>query len=234
VQAGGYAEARYWTRAAQKEVWRDGRVKAWNDDKSREGPHNFGKPFNLPNHPVVGITWYEALAFCRWLEEQLQVTGCTLSVWTAAGEKMREVKLAPGTFNVHLPTEPQWEKAVRGTDGRVYPWGDEADPNRANYADTGIGTTSAVGCFPGGVSPYGIEDLSGNVWEWCRTKWEGNYGDYKNDNDMQGTDRRVLRGGAFHSSTRFVRCAYRYHYSPLARSRYLGFRVVVSPFSRTE
>jgi formylglycine-generating enzyme required for sulfatase activity len=147
---------------------------------------------------VVGVTWYEALAFCRWLTLALREQG-----------ELRESE------EVMLPSEAHWEKAARGTDGCIYPWGDEADPNRANYNDTGIGTTSAVGCFPGGTSPYGLEDASGNVLEWCG-------------------DGRVVRGGAFDYVARFVRCAYRDFGDPTTRYGRLGFRVVVSPFSRTQ
>ncbi|MCP4538110.1 MAG: formylglycine-generating enzyme family protein, partial [Chloroflexi bacterium] len=148
VAAGGYRKRHYWTEAG----WEQKEQSGWS------GPDDYGDTYNLSNHPVVGVSWYEAAAFCRWFTEQLQQNG-----HLKAGEK------------ITLPTEPQWEKAARGVDGRRYPWGNDPDRNRANYGDTGIGTTSAVGCFPGGASPYGIEDLSGNVWEWCRTKWEGNY-----------------------------------------------------------
>jgi formylglycine-generating enzyme required for sulfatase activity len=216
VQAGGYHEERYWTQAAREEVWRDGKVKAWNDDEPREGPYDFGEPFNLPNHPVVGVTWYEAVAFCRWLTEVLQGRGDL--------EENQEIS---------LPTEPQWEKAARSTDGRHYPWGTGADPDLVNYEDTGIGTTIAVGCFPGGVSPYGIEELSGNVWEWCRTKWEDDYEGYQNDSALEGSSRRIVRGGSFASSADFVRCAARVRYFPVDRFRSYGFRVVVAPFSQS-
>jgi formylglycine-generating enzyme required for sulfatase activity/energy-coupling factor transporter ATP-binding protein EcfA2 len=212
TEAGGYAERRYWTQAAQREVWRDGKVKAYQDEEPREGPYDFGEPFNLSNHPVVGVTWYEAVAFCLWLTEALRRRG--------------EI----GTDEeITLPTEPQWEKAARGDGGRVYPWGEEIDPERANYDDAGIGATSAVGCFPGGASPYEVEDLSGNVWEWCRTKWEESYEGYQGDNDLEGTSRRVLRGGAFDLNAGLVRAAVRPRYDPYDRSWSYGFRVVLAP-----
>jgi formylglycine-generating enzyme required for sulfatase activity len=228
VDAGGYGEARYWTQAAQREVWTEGQVKAWNDGQPREGPYDFGESYNLPSHPVVGVTWYEAVAYCRWLEEQLRVTSCEFKVWENG--KLREKNVELGTLCVQLPTESQWEKAARGTDGRRYPWGNDPDPDRANYRDTGIGTTSAVGCFPGGVSPYGVQEMSGNVWEWCRTKWGCGYQDYRPDDDLEGSVVRVLRGGAFVSVPDLARCAYRFWYSPYHRFRNRGFRVVVSPF----
>ncbi len=206
VRAGGYQKRQYWTGAGWEHKERDGGI----------GPRALGDLFNLPNYPVVGVSWYEALAFCAWLTGQLR----------QGGELV-------GDEEISLPSELQWEKAARGVDGRVYPWGNDADPERANYADTGIGATSAVGCFPGGASPHGAEDLSGNVWEWCRTKFQDSYDDYRDDNDLEGSDRRVLWGGSFAYFARLVRCTYRNWNQPALRSAGLGFRLVLaSPSAR--
>ena len=220
VATGGYQKASYWSEAAKAGVWSSGRVKAWNDEQARDAPYDFGSSFGLSNHPVVGITWYEALAYCRWLTEQLRA-------WQGTPEPL--VSLLQGGWEVQLPSESQWEKAARGIDGRVYPWGAKPDSDKVNYMDTGIGATSTVGCFPGGRSPYGVEDLSGNVWEWCCTKWEDSYEHYRGDNDLEGTASRVLRGGAFGSSGGLVRCAGRDRDNPNARDYNFGFRLVLFP-----
>ncbi len=195
-----------------REKWRQCWTAAgWQWKGERAGPESYGGGAGLPNHPVVGLRWYEAIAFCRWLTTRLRQAG----------------ELGPDQI-LSLPSEAEWEKAARGTDGRVYPWGNEPDPNRASYDETGLGVTSAVGCFPGGSSPYGVEEMSGNVWEWSRTKWQANYErDQVDDDDLEGDAGRVVRGGAFHEDRWDVRCASRGGSSIENGLIYLGFRVVV-------
>jgi toxoflavin biosynthesis protein ToxD len=156
------------------------------------------------NHPQVGVSWYEAAAFCLWLSEK-------------TGHK------------VDLPTEAQWERAARHTDGRIFAWGNDFDAGCCNMGDTGIGGTSAVGIFPGGAAECGAMDMCGNVWEWCRTVYCDSYKDYqkKVSDDLEGTAARVVRGGAFFLNRDFVRCAVRLgHGGPGLRLEGNGFRVV--------
>jgi formylglycine-generating enzyme required for sulfatase activity len=170
-------------------------------------------PPELTNHPVVYVSWHDAVAYCGWLSKQRGTT-------------------------VRLPTEAEWEKAARGLDGRIYPWGDDFDPDRLNMDDTGIGTTSPVGMFHWGASPYGCLDMAGNVWEWTQSLWgkdvqkpEFGYPYNPNDGreniDAPGNVRRVLRGGSFFSYRLNVRCASRNGgYLPDGRLDYVGFRVL--------
>jgi len=224
VEAGGYDDRRWWTEAG----W------SWLQAGGRSSPRDYGPPFNLDNHPVVGITWYEAVAYTRWLTERLReeaVRRLEAGVESAAARAFWQ-GLKDGRLVVTLPSEAEWEKAARGVDGRRYPWGNDPDPNRANYDETRLGTTSAVGCFPGGASLWGVEETSGNVWEWCRTKWEDSYRDYRGDDDLEGEDPRVLRGGAFNNNQLYVRSAYRSGNDPgNLFDGNVGFRLVVLPFS---
>jgi len=186
-----------------------------------EDPHSLRR---IANHPVVWVTWNEAQAYCDWLSERLRA-------WEGTPEPLAGL-LRNEEWRVTLPSEAEWEKAARGTDGRIYPRGDEPDPDRANYAETGIGTTSAVGCFPGGSSPYGAEDMTGNVWEWTRSPFRPYpYVPSDDREDPQAAGPRVLRGGAFSSGAGNMRCAYRFRNSPIYFVRFgsFGFRVVVSP-----
>jgi formylglycine-generating enzyme required for sulfatase activity len=179
------------------------------------------------NHPVVWVSWYDAVAYCNWL------TAC-LREWSGTPEPLATL-LRTEDWRVILPSEAEWEKAARGIDRRAYPWGEEPDPNRANYAETGISTTSAVGCFPYGASPYGVEELSGNVWEWTRSL-KGDYpyparraGRAKRE-DLQASaeESRVLRGGAFWGVPQDVRCAARNWYDARDVYNHFGFRVALA------
>jgi len=185
----------------------------------------------LGNHPVSYVSWHDSLAYCRWLTEKLRA-------WKGTPEPLatllREGKDGEAAWRITLPSEAEWEKAARGTDNRIYPWGDEPNPNRANYGKTGIGSTSAVGCSPGGASPYGCLDMAGNVWEWTRTL-DHAY-PYTTDDDSEGLEPgkdklRVLRGGAFDGTAWSVRSAFRGANFPAGRVNLIGFRVVLSPSS---
>lgn len=109
------------------------------------------------NHPCVEVNWYQAMAFCRWLS------------WRMGGVYSLNRVLE---WPVRLPTEMEWEIACRGSASQAYPYGDTYEPSKGNTHETGIGRTSAVGIFPEGISPYGVLDMSGNVWEWCLTSWK--------------------------------------------------------------
>lgn len=147
------------------------------------------------NRPVERVDWYEALAFCRWLSAK---TGLTIS----------------------LPTEQQWEKAARGTEGRKYPWGTKFKSVYCN-ARQGLGETSAVGIYPQGQAPFGAMDMAGNVWDWCLNKF---YQPNKIVPDLSG-DYRVVRGGSWNLSAEGLRCAVRHWNHPTYRVNDLGFRV---------
>jgi formylglycine-generating enzyme required for sulfatase activity len=216
-----YFIARYPVTVAQFRAFVADSGYAWENTNLQQG---------LLNHPVVYVSWYDALAYCTWLTEKLQNMPRLLATFLCQG------------WRVILPSEAEWEKAARGTDGRRYPWGNTPDPNRANYDGTGIGTTSAVGCFAGGKSqPYGAEDMSGNVWEWTRSRW-GGYPYPKTkaararretlprlDKILQEKDEaRVLRGGAVWNAHQSVRCASRLRRGACLFRHFIGFRVALA------
>ncbi|GBC62784.1 hypothetical protein DENIS_3761 [Desulfonema ishimotonii] len=251
VKAGGYAEARYWGEAKEVGYWKSGKFKGRLENNFHNKPYGYGSPFNLPNHPVVGVSWYESLVFTRWLTD----------AW-------REKDIIGKKWRVRLPSEAEWEKAARGGQQipekpvvfcpsdrawenksgvisnpgpeRTYPWGDEIERDSANYRETGIGTTNAIGCFSSGKSPFGCFDMAGNVWEWTRSLWgkkldtpdfiypyEPNDG---RENEVIKKDMScILRGGSFFNLSGNLRCAARFRNFPDGRHDYWGFRCVCVP-----
>lgn len=168
-------------------------------------------PDEKGSHPVVSVSWDDANEYCKWL-----------SVKTKK--------------NYRLPTEAEWEKAARGEDGRVYPWGNEFDLKKANTKEASVGDTSEVGNFsPQGDSPYGCVDMAGNVFEWCHDWFDEN--EYKNRADSSVKDpqgpkkgeRRSLRGGSWDDFENYARVSVRRGYRPSLRDLSYGFRVVVFP-----
>ncbi len=181
------------------------------DGRALQGP---------PDHPVVAVSWTDALAYSAWLET-------TLRDWPGTPRRLSE-RLHNG-WRVSLPTETQWEKAARGTDGRTYPWGNvPSELRRANYGGTG---TTPVGSFDCGECPFGLSDMSGNVWELTRSPYQPYVSDPADDRGgLDANALWVMRGGSFTDPARNVRTAVRGAVDPGARRPFIGFRVVLARF----
>ena len=170
-----------------------------------------------PLHPVSFVSWPDALAYSRWLEGLIRESPATPA-------ELRDL-LAQG-WRVTLPSEAQWEKAARGDDGRIFPWGDEPRRDRANFA---TGSPAPVGAAACPECPYGLSDMSGNVWEWTRSPWQPY--PYDEADDREGLDGEalwVMRGGSFADPARNVRAAIRGAAGPDVRREFIGFRVVMT------
>ena len=174
--------------------------------------------FPFANHPRERVSWYQAMAFGRWLTARLHAGEFPAGVLTGDVRQYR----------ITLPHEYEWEVTARWPNSDVadrrYPWGPEFDAAKANTSEGGIRQTTAVGIYPAGQNAaLGLHDLSGNVWEWCRNKY--------NKRDDEGVDDsgqgRVLRGGSWNDLADLARAAYRDDYTPADRGLNSGFRLVV-------
>ncbi len=205
---------------AREDLW-DPEGWSWRKEEGTETPAGWERQERLgPHFPVTGVSWWEARALCRWLAE--------------------ERRDLPDGWTVRLPTEAEWEKAARGGEflrpdvanphpRREYPWAGRWDADLANSGETRARGVSPVGCFPGGVGPYGTWDGSGNVDEWCHD-WFGRYPDdpVANPDGPRRGSGRVGRGGACWSAPRDLRVSYRGRGGPGSRGGLLGFRCVAA------
>jgi len=179
--------------------------------KSAKYKFNQGNWEHEANCPIDNVSWHDATAYCQWLN------------------KVTRGKLQGLT--VRLPTEAEWEKAARGTDGRKYPWGNHFDRNKCNAEMPGMRSIAPVSAYsPQSDSIYGVANITGNVWEWCHSLYKS-YPYLANDGreNEAGDGLRVLRGGAFFEEPDFAYCSARTQASPLHGYGYASFRVVVVP-----
>jgi len=217
MDADGYDPAApWWDEAARIWLARDDTategLEAWQQRQHKHQPEfwddeTFGSV--RPNYPLVGVSWYEATAFCRWLTRQLD-----------------------DGYEYMLPSEAEWEYAACGSTRRSYPWGnDEPNGERANYGTT-YSSTSAVGCFPLGATPGGVLDLAGNVWEWTRSAYRDypyDPADGREDGADPAQKSFTIRGGSWAGLPFSLRAAYRNHFSPDYHFQVVGFRLARRP-----
>jgi formylglycine-generating enzyme required for sulfatase activity len=177
--------------------------------------------------PVRLVSWTDATTYSTWLDRQLRS-------WSGAPSGLAAILRGVrggGEWHVRLPTEAEWERAARGNQGRVYPWGNEKpDDTRANYDATHIAAPTPVGRFPRGASEFGLFDMSGNVWEWTHSravKYPYRAADGREDEKVASYIHRVARGGSF--QTPDVRAAERNARDPEERKNFIGFRVAIGP-----
>jgi formylglycine-generating enzyme required for sulfatase activity len=182
----GYANSRWWGFSPEAEQWRRGVL------RSKESG-TLGDAM-----PRTKVCWYDAIAFCQWLNDKLQLSGVKIT----------------------LPTEQQWQRAAQGDDRRLYPWGNTFDKSRANTEESGLAKPTPVIRYPSSASPYNVWDMVGNVWEWCLNEWG------TDSTALNGSKARAVRGGSCNNDSKTARNGMRDGDFPDARSGYLGFRIV--------
>ena len=204
IEAGGYDQQEYWTPNGWQWRRNENRTQPWIWNNTR---------YSGPNQAVIGVTWYEAAAFVRWLNAQL-------------------AEVLPAGWVARLPTEAEWEAAAAydgpGTQQRVYPWGSEPAPDteRAIFKESGLGAPAPVGVCAAGAAACGALDMVGQVWEWTADVWRSHSGAKKTFEDKSS---RVLKGAYWGGNRTNVRCAARGWDHPDVWDSNIGFRPVVSP-----
>ena len=194
------------------------------NDKERKQPRYWqNNRWNISNHPVIGVSWFEVLAYIEWLNRNKEL--------------VLPKALLDQNVRICLPSEDQWEYAARGVENLTYAWGSEEDSSKGNNEETKLKRTNTVGVFDKGQA-FGLYDMSGNVWEWTASRWgqdvmscDFNYGDDYLErklvqNDPNPIEFRVTRGGSWLSTTGSCRCAIRDRNLPDLRDYNLGFRLV--------
>jgi formylglycine-generating enzyme required for sulfatase activity len=174
----------------------------WWDQMARSDQRPGEQYRGLDNHPAENVSWFDAVAYCRWLTTRLG-------------------------YEIRLPTEWEWQQAATGGSAdREFPWGSTWDSRHANTAESGLNRTTAVGVYPQGASPFGVLDLSGNVWEWCLNEYAA-----PERVEVSGDAPRVVRGGSFFYKRESARSRHRDRDLPYWRNLGHGFRIVGLPGS---
>ncbi|MDS4058356.1 MAG: SUMF1/EgtB/PvdO family nonheme iron enzyme, partial [Candidatus Contendobacter sp.] len=226
VEDRGYENPAWWTETGWS--WRQGKwdrllaAEVWQYQrqarpaKSRAMPFWWDDQILYPNRPVMGICWFEALAYCGWLNDALRRSG-------------KASFFKDERYLVRLPTEAEWEKAARNGDERRYPWGDaEWDEERGNIDASDLGHPTPVGIYPQGATPWGLYEASGNLWEWTLSQYR-DYPYQSNSNFIENEDSEcVIRGGSWENMSKDARCACRGKGFIDDFSKDIGFRIVVS------
>jgi hypothetical protein len=189
----GYANPEWWKFSPHAQKWHE------------ENPKPAKSKFAWGDHPFMRVSWYGAMAFCRWFNSHAV------------------------NFTIALPTEQQWQRAAQGDDGRTYPWGNRFSKKRCNSKEGGLRMTSAVTEHPTGKSPFDVYDMAGNIWEWCDSVDYEARKSLKRPSVNKPDIPRAVRGGSFVSMKHRLKTTYHFFLPPHYRYLSIGFRAILIP-----
>jgi formylglycine-generating enzyme required for sulfatase activity len=201
-------------------------------------PDGEGEPDERPQHRVyiseflidkTEVTWRQFRKFAEATGSRLppEPTSGSPNDYSVSFILWGEAKAFCEWAGGRLPTEAEWEKAARGTDGWEYAWGNDWDPRRCNSISGGMHQPESAGAYPGCLTPYGVLDMPGGMWEWCSDRYAESYYAESESRDPKGPTAgrlRVMRGGAWMSQPMWLRAAYRAKRGPTSRNADHGFR----------